>query len=84
MIDPRDKHRSFRRLLHIGGEEWRYKVGSDAVLILSPAGKVSTVRIHVLQHREWRGYERDREKGNWPGVRPHEVRAWIEANEVKS
>jgi hypothetical protein len=84
MTGPRDKHRSFRRLLHIGDDVWRYKVGSGDVFILSPAGKISIVRIHVLQHCDWYGYERDREKGNWTGVRPREVRAWIEANEVKA
>lgn len=70
-------HRSFRRQIHLEDEIWRYKVGDDNVLILSPAGRKIEVRIHVLQGRDWEGYERDREKGNWPGVKPSEIKAWI-------
>lgn len=73
-------HRSFRRQVHVEGEIWRYKVGGDSISILSPADRVTNVRIHVLQGRDWAGYERDREKGNWPGVKPGEIKAWVVAH----
>ncbi len=80
MASSEKRARSFQRVLHVRGRQWRYKVGGDAVFILSPLGETFHVRIHTLQGCDFYSLERDQLKGTWTGVRPSEVKAWIEKN----
>ncbi len=71
------------RVVHINNEEWKYKVGEGYVNIFSPSGTRHNISLNEVTGEEWSNIERGRWKGWWKGVRPHQVKNYIENNLIK-
>ena len=82
--------RSAKRVVHIEGQEWRYSIGFDTVHIYGPDGvqvlPPANERRKLFSVGDILGtdVERDRYKGNFHGVKPSDMKKFIEANLVMS
>lgn len=80
--------RSAKRVVHIGEQEWRYMIGKCFVHIYGPDGvKVYNgtgmrKQISVSDILGGMDVERAKHKGWFPGVKPSDVKKFIEENFV--
>lgn len=66
------------RKLHINNQTWLYSVGDSFVTIKSPTDKRYNVWITNITGEDWGFIERARRKKYWKGVRPQQIKNYIE------
>jgi hypothetical protein len=67
-----------RRKLHIGGQVFTYIVGNTYVAIWGPDGAKWTPTIAEVTGESWDAIERACWKQYWRGVRPGQVKDYVE------
>lgn len=71
-----------KRKLHIGDKIWHYTVGRSSVSIWSPeeTSHRINVDIPIITHWTWDNIERARWKRYWTGVKPSEIKEFIQTH----
>ena len=67
------------RKLHIGNEEWQYRVGDGTIVVVPPNGKKAYVPCHEVKGCSSDDFERGKWKKTSDGmITPSELKAYIE------
>jgi hypothetical protein len=69
------------RKLHIGNEEWQYRVGNGTIVVVTPLGSKVYIQCHKVKGLTPDEYDRGKWKKTSDGmITPSELKAYIERN----
>lgn len=71
-----------KRTIHTGGRVWLYAVGKGAIPIWSPDGVKHVTNLSEVSGWFWDDIERAQHKGYWEGIRPSDIKEFIESDLV--
>ena len=72
------------RKIHIGNEEWEYRVGKETVVLQTPLGSKMYIGCHTIKGLSPDDFERGKWKKTSDGmITPSEIKAYIENKYMK-
>lgn len=71
-----------KRKIHIDEEEWIYRIGRQFIVIWSPNNNKYLTNLSEVSGLSWSNIERNIWKGNWKGIKPSEIKKYIESNYI--
>ena len=71
-----------RRQIHNTAGVWEYRIGNQFVALWNPTGTRLNIDLAAIRGERWTDIERNRYKRNWVGLKPSDIKTFIESGEL--